>query len=169
MDRHNNKSQTTSLLFIRTPTDLVSPLVSPSVRFSFEDLEWKPQKSSLKKPGLRNSCSTPSKEKRVRFSNVSSKIFYPAAVTQFYQNVNSSGVFITPDNKITRHGMFLVLFMSFCSIVSGFMAYSGGLLLLAVLLFSLSFVLIIVVTSLILHDITHRRTSLKVRCQKLGP
>lgn len=167
MDRHKNKAQTTSLLFIRTPTELVSPLVSPSVRFSFEDLDWKPQKSSLKKPGLRNSCSTPSKEKRVRFSNVSSKIFYPAAVTQFYQK--GGGIFITPDNKITRHGMFMILFISFCSIVSGCMAYSGGLVLLAVLLFSLSFVLVVVVTSLILHEIAHRRTSLKVRCQKLGP
>jgi len=162
MDRHKNKAlPAASLLFVRTPTDLVSPLVSPTVRFSFDEVDWKPQKSSLKKPGMKNSCSsTPSKDKRVRFSNVSAKIFYPAAVSNFYQT--NGGLFITPDNQITRPGMFMILFISFCCVVSGCLAYSGGLVLLAVLLFGLSFLLLLVIVTLILHDIAHRRSSLKV-------
>ena len=28
-------------------------LVSPTVRFSFDEMDWKPQKSSLKKPGMK--------------------------------------------------------------------------------------------------------------------
>merc|ERR1711872_529845 len=83
--------QPRSLLFVKTPTDIVSPLVSPSIRFSFDELEWKPQKSSLKKPGIKMQ-STPSKLKKVRFNQV----FYP--VRQLYRE----GYFISSNNEITR-------------------------------------------------------------------
>jgi len=163
MEKSRNKIRPTSLLFIRTPRELVSPLVSPTVRFSFDDVEWKPVKSSLKKPGMKNGNSTPSKEKRVRFNHNSSLMFYP--VSHLYQG----GVLITPDNKITRRGMFLILVISMCCLASGSLAFSGGLVLLAAGLFILCLVLVLTVAVLILSEIFNTRNIIEVRKQKLGP
>merc|ERR1719481_1975309 len=109
--RTTNKIPGKSLLFVHTPTELVSPLVSPSVRFSFDQVDWKvhpsqqqlynnnsSMKSSLKKPGIQP-FSTPSKNKRVRFNQTASQVFYPVA--QFY----NEGLLISPGNKITRRGL----------------------------------------------------------------
>ena len=115
-------AQTRSLLFVKTPTELVSPLVSPTVRFSFENFDWQPQKSALKKkkPSIQP-VSTPSKQKRVRFNTVASQIFYP--VNHFYPD---GGYLISPDNKITRRGLLLILVISLCCVASGLLAYSTG-------------------------------------------
>ncbi|XP_023336121.1 uncharacterized protein LOC111707276 isoform X2 [Eurytemora carolleeae] len=158
----NTKCPTRSLLFVRTPTDLISPLVSPSVRFSFEDAEWKTmKKSSLKKPRIQ-SMSTPSKQKKVRFDNVAEQMFYPVA--QFYNEG-----FLVTDKEITRQGLFLILSISLGLVVSGSLAYCAGMYMVASILGFISFLLVLAVLGVVLGNIFKKKDVIKVRKQRLGP
>jgi hypothetical protein len=152
-----------SLLFVRTPTDLISPLVSPSVRFSFEDAEWKTAvKSSLKKPRIQG-MSTPSKSKRVRFDNVAQKILYP--VSKFCND----GFLVTSEKDITRQGLLLILSISLGLVLTGAVAFSSGMYTVSAILGLVSLLLVLTVLVLVLGNIYKQKDIIKVRKQRLGP